>query len=272
MTKRTVAWFGAVAVTATLGVTGTTWTACVSNEGAQCNEGATCTPASQNADCGPGVCLSSGVCKCPNSTTTGAGGSGSTGTSSTTATTGGSGTLCSRCVFGPGGAGYCEADLDCVGTNPQWLCLPHNPMSCIAGVACPAPLECDNTGQCTCSPSGSTSSGTTSTSTGTSTTTGATTGSGGPTSVSCDAMVNGFHECALVTNPDSTDVQNLQQECTLLSGTEGTSCSSTNRLGQCSLMPAGMTPSVVSYYSDTGTTAAQAQQACTSGGGTWTPG
>jgi hypothetical protein len=51
-------------------------------------------------------------------------------------------------------------------------------------------------------------------------------------------------------------------------GSSVSSCPSTNKLGTCTVMAGGVSASVT-YYSDGGLTAMQAQSGCTQGGGTW---
>jgi len=101
---------------------------------------------------------------------------------------------------------------------------------------------------------------------------GTSTGPSGGNGFSCDFMVAGVHECAEYDNlPAATDVQALQSACTAEGGTSGTSCSSAGRLGTCTQSAGGLTYSA-SYYAGGSVTTMEAQQACESSGGTWTPG
>ena len=99
-----------------------------------------------------------------------------------------------------------------------------------------------------------------------------TTSSGTPgNDFSCDFKISTMEICAEYDNLPAADLSAEASACTGENGTVGTGCSSTNRLGTCSLAAGGVTADEA-FYSDGGLSAATAQMSCTSGGGTWTPG
>ena len=96
-------------------------------------------------------------------------------------------------------------------------------------------------------------------------------GSGGLLAFSCDITTSGVHVCAEVDNPDPSTASAFQSACMSGGGTPGTGCSSANRLGTCATSANGFTETE-SFYAGNGITPPVAQTACTSAGGTWTPG
>jgi hypothetical protein len=103
-------------------------------------------------------------------------------------------------------------------------------------------------------------------------------GTGGAPTVaptfSCDvdttSGTTSTHECSEYVDFPEADVAAEMSSCTSQNGTFGTGCSATGVLGTCSFPSIGTT--TVSYYSDTGETATEAQADCASLNGNWTPG
>jgi hypothetical protein len=88
-------------------------------------------------------------------------------------------------------------------------------------------------------------------------------------SFSCEVKSTALHACYEYDNIPAATATAEQSACTAQMGTAGTACPTANKLGSCSQTSAGVTAKEF-YYSDVGgLTAAQAQMACTSGGGTW---
>ena len=88
-------------------------------------------------------------------------------------------------------------------------------------------------------------------------------------SFSCEVKSSALHACYEYDNIPAATAMAEQSACTAQQGTAGTACPTSNKLGSCSQTSAGVTAKEF-YYSDVGgLTAAQAQMACTSGGGTW---
>jgi hypothetical protein len=85
---------------------------------------------------------------------------------------------------------------------------------------------------------------------------------------SCDTTGGGTHVCSEYDDVEtSAQLAALQSACTAETGTAGTACATANVLGVC----AGVTVKQF-YYTGGALTAAQAQMACTTEGGTWTAG
>jgi hypothetical protein len=79
--------------------------------------------------------------------------------------------------------------------------------------------------------------------------------------------------CAEYVTPPITVTTDLETACMAEQGTPGSTCSSAGRLGTCARISSTTSISENdAYYSDGGLTAAEAQAACTTSGGTWTPG
>jgi hypothetical protein len=100
---------------------------------------------------------------------------------------------------------------------------------------------------------------------------GATTssGSGGGPTFSCNIVEGTTSVCVEYENLPAADVATEQSACTSEQGTAGTSCSTENALGACTVSADGISVKEV-FYNGGGITAAQAEQACTSSQGTWT--
>jgi hypothetical protein len=131
----------------------------------------------------------------------------------------------------------------------------------VAAVACSSGSSSSSTG------AGGTSTGSMSTATSVTTSTG-----GAGNAFSCDEKTSQGHVCEEYDNLPSSLLTAEQKACASGGGTAGTACPSANRLGVCAVTTGGLMYHV-SYYSDVGNvTAAGAQTACTSGGGTWTAG
>jgi hypothetical protein len=97
-------------------------------------------------------------------------------------------------------------------------------------------------------------------------------GGGGGTNFSCDEKKPQGHVCEQYDDLPSSLLTQEQKACKSSGGTSGTECPSAHRLGICAVTTQGFMYKV-SYYSDAGNlTAAEAQSACKSGAGTWTPG
>jgi hypothetical protein len=79
---------------------------------------------------------------------------------------------------------------------------------------------------------------------------------GGSSLVWCDAKNGGMHYCGQAAD---------SQTCTQTYGTVVSACSTSGLAGKCSVGP-----TATYYYSDSTTSTADIQSACTSGGGTWT--
>ena len=120
------------------------------------------------------------------------------------------------------------------------------------------------TGFVTASGTGGTTTQASSTSASTST---STTSSGGGANYSCTVTSTLLHECTLYLDPTSTDLATYMGDCAALDGTNGTTCSQAGALGTCSTDYGNET-----WYSDGGTTAAEAETSCQDSNGTWTPG
>jgi len=93
-------------------------------------------------------------------------------------------------------------------------------------------------------------------------------GPSGP-GISCDITTDAQHFCLEYFGIPSGDLAAVQSECMTETGTFGTSCPSAGRLGTCALVAGGLSYSE-SFYDSNSFTAAEAQQACTASGGTWT--
>jgi hypothetical protein len=89
-------------------------------------------------------------------------------------------------------------------------------------------------------------------------------------SFSCHLVGQGEHTCEEYDNFSPSTLSARQSDCTSTGGTAVTSCPSAMLLGTCTMNQRGVTRKM-SYYSDGRITAAMAQMACTSFGGTWTP-
>ena len=87
----------------------------------------------------------------------------------------------------------------------------------------------------------------------------------------CDIKTSAYEYCEDYSNLPSADQSAVSSECTAAKGTAGTSCPTANALGSCAVSAGGISYSST-YYKSTGFTAAEAQMACTGGGGKWTAG
>jgi hypothetical protein len=98
-------------------------------------------------------------------------------------------------------------------------------------------------------------------------------GGGGGTAggFACDEQTGGVHVCATYTNLPAADQASETAACTQEGGTAETTCSTANVLGACSVTAEGIT-ATITYYAEGGLDAANAQMACTAGGGSWTGG
>ncbi len=97
----------------------------------------------------------------------------------------------------------------------------------------------------------------------------------GSSTFSCDVMVTSgtttVHQCSEYVNLPAADQASAQSACAAAMGTLGTACSTTDVLGTCTVTSGALTEEQF-YYADGTITAADAQMACTSANGTWTPG
>ncbi len=101
-----------------------------------------------------------------------------------------------------------------------------------------------------------------------STSTGSTSGG---VDYSCEVKSALLHFCIFYQNLDPAELAVEQGDCASVTGTSGTACPTTNVLGTCTGSADGVT-GTTSWYSDGGTTAAEAQASCATALGTWTPG
>jgi hypothetical protein len=95
---------------------------------------------------------------------------------------------------------------------------------------------------------------------------------GGTVTFSCDITTGGTHVCLELDNLPAASQGTETTTCTTTDmGTPGTGCSATNRLGTCALPSTTSIVTKEAYYSDGTLDATQAQTACSSANGTWTP-
>lgn len=96
--------------------------------------------------------------------------------------------------------------------------------------------------------------------------------------LSCTFTEVGINECAEYDNLPSADDNAITTECTsVLMGTTGSGCSTSNLVGSCamtvSMASAGsLTYKTFMYTTGTTSDAATLQSSCTLGGGTWKAG
>jgi hypothetical protein len=77
--------------------------------------------------------------------------------------------------------------------------------------------------------------------------------------------------CTFYDDLTAAELEAQTAACAMELGTASTACASSDALGTCTVMVAGVT-AVTTWYEGTATTALEAQTTCTSTGGTWTAG
>ncbi len=89
--------------------------------------------------------------------------------------------------------------------------------------------------------------------------------------LSCDVDVSGTHVCSEYEDLPPRTSRPSSRPARRAVARSGTACPSADRLGTCTIVAGGITAKEA-YYSGGSLTAATAESACSSGGGTWTAG